>query len=186
MAEQHHVLKGTLESMQVVWQYRSSEDTYWKDMDALYSSIHESQLRGGVGRFEYDIQYARGTKNYHYSTNLETMVQTNTNTKKDRGIRRTVILVVVDSQEPFVFSDKVESVKVVWQYWSTEDTSWKDMSNYYSDRHEGYFRDKLKYFEYDIYYQYAVDLRTMVQTNIDTTKEHNLRRILKIRVVGDL
>ena len=57
-------------------------------MDDAYSALHEVQKQAGVATFEYDVQYAHGTKNYHYWVDLEAMTQKNTNTGKIRRLRR--------------------------------------------------------------------------------------------------
>ena len=74
----------------VKWQYRDSEDLAWKNMPTFYSDLHELNLKNNVAVFEYDVQYAKGTKNYHYRVCLESMTQTNENTNKIRRILRVV------------------------------------------------------------------------------------------------
>ena len=99
LEEENTVVYNASEDTEVVWQYRSSDDTEWKNMDKIYSQLHEHQYQQNVALFEYDVQYAGGTKNYHYSTSLETMIQTNTNTHRERKIRRKMIIVTEGAKQ---------------------------------------------------------------------------------------
>ena len=74
----------------VLWQFRNQKDTDWKDMPTFYSDLHEGQFADNVVYFEYDVQYAKGTKNYHYCVDLNAWTQSNQNTGKVRRIRRVV------------------------------------------------------------------------------------------------
>ena len=94
------------ESVKVVWQYRSSDDTKWKDMPEFYSNLHENLHQNCATYFEYDVQCARGPNYYHYMVNLETMLQTNETTGKERRIRRTTAVTLPDETNvPLVTTD---------------------------------------------------------------------------------
>ena len=76
-----------------------------------------------------------------------------------------------------------ENVKVVWQYRSSDDKTWKDMPELYSNLHEKLYQNDAAYFEYDVqyprsskYYLYKVDLIEMLQTNVATGKSRSIRR----------
>ena len=75
----------------IKWQYRNSDDTEWKDMDAAYAALHEQMLQNRVNVFEYDVQYCHGRKNYHYVVDLDARTQFNTNTNKTRALRRLLV-----------------------------------------------------------------------------------------------
>ena len=90
-------LAGVVESVEVVWQYKSSDDKCWKDMDKLYNDLYESQYQQQLSLIIFDHQYAYQTKNYHYRVDFETMIQTNETTGKQRGIRRTIVARLVNA-----------------------------------------------------------------------------------------
>ena len=97
MAAQRREQEQAIESVSVVWQYRSADDTKWKDMPNFYSELYEANYQNSIVSFEYDVQYAGGTKNYHYNVDLENMMQKNENTSTQRRIRRTTIVTIADS-----------------------------------------------------------------------------------------
>ena len=59
-------------------------------MPTFYARKHENKYQRNVWEFEYDVQYAHGTKTYNYRVDLQSMTQTNLNTNKVRKIRRLV------------------------------------------------------------------------------------------------
>ena len=98
MAAQRREQEKEIESVSVVWQYRSADNTKWKDMPPYDSDLYEFSFQNSIAFFEYDVQYGvGGRKNYHYNVNLERMMQKNANTSTERSIRRTTNVRIADS-----------------------------------------------------------------------------------------
>ena len=90
-------LAGVVESVEVVWQYTSSDGECWRNMDKFYNDLYESQYQRKSSLIIFDHQYANKTKNYNYVVDFDTMIQINETTGKQRGIRRTIVARLVNA-----------------------------------------------------------------------------------------
>ena len=75
----------------VTWEYRNSEDKYWKEMGDYHSNLYERQYITNQYYFTYNHQYGKkGEKNYFYKVDLNNFLQKNFTTGTVRRIRRCV------------------------------------------------------------------------------------------------